>query len=446
MVKNKSAKQTEEATKLVKTASIVVGMFMVAIIIVLIIIGVRDSSLKDKYSQVLDWNSLSVEADAVNKEVTPMEGTISLVDYIEFRHKDSFEGLAKISGILPDSIVGNITDGIESKYYEDSVKADYKELCESITSMVKQCEYVNKLYNAYQNDIGIEDINYCLEYGSGSSEKCDLYDYFVSYSTGVLKDYFIDSHNKYEAVCYYYSQKEQLDESYLDLFYQNEICTNMEYLKKVNVEVIVLNNDTYNLGLEEVQKAKDSKLLMVENYNENMGYYLSQLNLYRDIDFYDGDMVELANKTVSSLFTADVVDEGSMQTIGQNLSQEDLKEQLKGIEATPSEVKVEALEIEGYQVLEYSLTGRDEKDIYYIMYKVKESEHDMSIIPTQEEMTDELTMKGKAMMAQKKVSEIIMAEVEDLDLSDEESVANSIHLHEGDEFTEETAGSQNAED
>lgn len=412
---------------------IVLGMFAVAFIITSFVVNFQIRKQKAEYNKLINWEELKVDEVELNKEVTPIQGTISLEEYIKLREKDSLDGLLKIDGILPTNIVNNIREGIDSQYYLDSVTADYAGLCESIRELIKQCEYINKLYTAYQTDIGIEDIDYCVEYGEGSKDKCDLYDYFVMYSTGDLKQYFIDTHSKWESIVNYTANKENLEDSYIDLYYQNEICTNLKYLNKVNVEVVVVNKDMYDSGIEALQKAKDDGMLLVDNYNETKVDYLTQLNLYRDINFYDGEMVKLADKTISSLFTTEVVDEGSLKQLGTDLTEEELKQQLESIKATTSEATIsnadEQLELENYQVLEYSLTGRDERDVYYILYKVKEAEHNIDMIPSKEDMMYTLTLQAKAMMAQQRVSQIILAEVNDIDVSGLENSDEDTHNH-----------------
>lgn len=410
---------------------IVLAMFITASIFVVILLHIEQSRRLKEYNHLIDWNSLSVDETLVNRDASPLEGTITFEAYERLRKQDSYDGLSKIDGILPKDIIANIEEGIKSEYYSDSIKADYNDVIGSIKSMVEQCEYINKLYTAYQTDVGIEDIDYCVEYGEGSKDRCDLYDYFITYSTGDLKQYLLDAHSKWESIVNFIAEKEQLDESYIDLYYQDEICTNLNYLDKVDVEVLVLDKDTYSMGLNTIQHLKDNQYLRVSNYNEKDIKYLDQLNLYRDIDFYDGDMVKLADKTISSLFTTKAVDEGSLQSLGTDLSKEELEKQLSQIVATSSDAdeEQEHIELEDYQVLEYSLTGQDENDVYYILYKVKEAKHNIDSIPTKEIMLPLLTLRGKAMMAQQEVSEIIMAEINDIDVTDESELEENVHLH-----------------
>lgn len=416
-------------TGIIKRVLIILVMFLVAGILSYILVTVDNNKIMNQYNKLINWAELEVDEQELNKEVTPIEGTITLSNYISLRRQDSIDGLAKIEGILPKKVIKNIKDGIESQYYLDSVTAEYYSLCEGIRDLIKQCEYINKLYTAYQTDIGIDDINYCVEYGQGSKDRCELYDYFSMYSTRELKQYFFETHNKWESLVNYMAQKEQLEDGYIDLYYQDEICTNLGYIKSLDVEVLVLNSDMYNSGLEDIQAAKDKGYLMVDRYNETSIEYLSQLNLYRDINFYDGEMKKLASKTISSLFTAEAIDEGSVTSLGNDLTQEELEEELLNIKASASDAEEIHLELDDYQVLEYSLTGKDERDVYYVLYKVKDAEHDIDLIPSKEDMMYELTLKGKAMMAQQQVAQIVMAEVNDIDVTETGESEDGTHTH-----------------
>ena len=154
---------------------------------------------------------------------------------------------------------------------------------------------------------------------------------------------------------------------------------------------------------------------------------LEQLGLYHDINFFDDGFAELAPDTITALFAEDMVGSNT-EYIGQNVSMEEVLEKLKSGEigngntiASSSETD-EELEIDGYKSVTFSLTGRDEQDIYYLFFKVNDCEHDVSGIKSREERDEELKLQSAYVEAQKDISAIITAEVEDLAIETAEDI------------------------
>ena len=72
--------------------------------------------------------------------------------------------------------------------------------------------------------------------------------------------------------------------------------------------------------------------------------------------------------------------------------------------------------------LTFSLTGRNENDIYYLFYEIDNIHHDMNKVETYSSMEDRLIERAKEIEAQKDISAIITAEVQNLDITDAEDV------------------------
>lgn len=396
-----------------------------------IAIVAKDFKVKNlmKFAGLVDWSQTKVsEEDLDTTGVDVIEGLIGFDKYLEYRKESARTQLDDEKEIFTDAIYNNLLDGIESEYFYDSIQADYLELCKSALEFVEQERWIEALYDAYENDIGIGSsrVYKCMCPAEGETE-CEMKTFIDTFTQGELKQYLDEQHTNWESLTNYRKPLVKVTDDYMNLYYQEYLCTNYDYLDKLDVEVMVIGSELFNQGAKAVENAVKKGKIEVKHLNKfSNKKALDGLYLYSNMDFYDAGFDKLTADTITALFSDTLVNEESVQYLGSDLSEEEIIDKIKngGIKtATASEISEteeseESNFLEQYSCLTFNLTGRSEADVYYILYKINDCKHNLDIIKSYNEMYNELLDKAKALEAQKDISDIITAEIEDLDVED----------------------------
>lgn len=374
---------------------------------------------KREFKQLIDWDSLEASpSENEAKDNDKVEGVIEFEDYFSTRKADARESISKISGLLETDVHENLLVGVESQYFADSCAYDYIDMTYEIDQLLTEATYINSLYDAYKRESGIEYVEICI--GQKDGEKCSLYKYIIKYTSGELKNYLLETHAKWESLVKNAMDKTEVTDSYLNLFYQDSICDNYDYLEDIEVDVATVTNSELDYGIDVLNQNK--KKLHSKKLSKIELDYLKQLELYKDLDFYDEDFQKIAGDTMVKLFADKVVIDNSTY-IGRdlNINSATLSDAIKNIDVPDKEVeyaKEDPENLENWLVREYSLTGRNTEDCIYILFKVKKAKH-VDNIPTLEETKDELTYRAKAYMAQLDISDVIYAEINDIEVPED---------------------------
>ena len=409
------------------------------------------------YTGEILWDELKVDKDLISTEgIEKIDGTIGFDAYLNERRAQEVESINKIKPVVTDAMYKNMMDGLDSQYYYDSVQADYNIICTSISDLVEESQWIKALYDAYEKDIGIGsyDTTECLGLAEGE-KTCDLKEIIQTYTTGELKEYLMDAHDKWESLTNYRKEKVDITDSYMELLYQDSIVTDVTTIKNLEGDVYVVGKDLYDKGPDKITKSmtdgKIQSVLFTENTKDSA---LEQLKLYNDINYFDGDFKLVTADTITALFAGDATVD-NVEYLGENLTESELVEALKNKEqlaennegtvelgdlakalseksggtsdiATPSvadaKENAQMSTLNGYVPLTFSLTGYDERDVYYIFFKVNDIEHDMGKVETYNSMKPILEERAKAVEAQKDISAIISAEMNDLQITDAETL------------------------
>lgn len=412
---------------------------------------------KTLYTGEILWEDLKVDEELVSSDgIEKIDGTIGFDAYLKYRMQKEVESINKIKPVIPNAMYENMMEGLESQYYYDSVQADYNIICTSVSDLVEESQWIKALYDAYEKDIGIGSYNTteCLGLAEGI-KTCDLKNIIQTYTTGELQEYLMDAHDKWESLTNYRMGKVDITDSYMELLYQDSIVTDVSTIKNLEGEVFVVGTDLYAKGPDKILKSLDGGKLQKKLFTENtVDSALEELKLYNDINYFDGDFKLITADTITALFAGDATVD-NVEYLGENLTESELVEALKNKEqlaennegtvelgdlakalseksggtsdiATPSvadaEENAQMTTLNGYVPLTFSLTGYDEKDVYYIFFKINEIEHDMGKVETYNSMKPLLETRSKAVEAQKDISAIISAEMNDLQITDAETL------------------------
>ena len=404
-----------------------IGIFLVAVV-------ARDFKVQKEnlYTGVIDWSKLSVASEDIDMtDIEKVDGTIGFDAYLELRKERARKTISSERDIMSNAMYENLMDGIESKYFYDSMQADYNDLCTGIQGLITQSQWIIKLHEAYENEIGIADseVDYCL-IPETEDDICELKDFILSYTYGELQEFLMDAHDKWETLTNYRSDKVLISDDYANLLYQESVCTDMSTITKLDGDVLAVGKDLYDAGPAAINTAlEEGKLERIKITEKSADVALEELGLYHDINFFDDDFATLAPDTITALFTEDMIGSNT-EYIGQNVSIEDVIGKLESGEIgsnvgkSDEEIENDELEIDNYKSITFSLTGRDDRDIYYLFFKVNDCKHDVSQIASREERDEELKKQSSYIEAQKDISTIITAEVEDLDIQSAEDIKN----------------------
>lgn len=407
-----------------------------------------------------DYSTMEAVQSA-NETATATEGAVDLDEFAELSVATITDSFASIRDVLGDSLYLSLINGMTTDYFRDSMEYDYADFNNQVDDMLIEAQYIEQLYGRYQIDHPGELETFT---GCTTGEKCDMKTFIDRYTTGELKEYLDSAHQKWESLVYYERSQQEVDDSYLEMYYQDEVVANFDYIDKYDVSFIVLNSEQFAKDFDELQEAYDKGYIpetRLTNYTDvkardNLTIVpsresLNQFPLYRDINFYDGTFADLAADTIQQFFVQDVMDSaqylGGSELATNSDALEDAVRQLTGDgntlsgssiritnedgeevyqegepEASTDETQkdvfnLDTSQIENWHVTQVSLTNRNENDILFILWRINRIEHTLDI-PDLNSVRDDLELKAKTALAQEKLSAVIYAELNQL--SDEE--------------------------
>lgn len=407
-----------------------------------------------------DYSTMEAVQSA-DETTTATEGVVDLDEFAELSVATITDSFASIRDVLGDSLYLSLINGMTTDYFRDSMEYDYADFNNQVDDMLIEAQYIEQLYGRYQIDHPGELETFT---GCTTGEKCDMKTFIDRYTTGELKEYLDSAHQKWESLVYYERSQQEVDDSYLEMYYQDEVVANFDYIDKYDVSFIVLNSEQFAKDFGELQEAYDKGYIpetRLTNYTDvkdrdNLTIVpsresLDQFPLYRDINFYDGTFADLAADTIQQFFVQDVMDSaqylGGSELATNSDALEDAVRQLTGDgntlsgssiritnedgeevyqegepEASTDETQkdvfnLDTSQIENWHVTQVSLTNRNENDILFILWRINRIEHTLDI-PDLNSVRDDLELKAKTALAQEKLSAVIYAELNQL--SDEE--------------------------
>lgn len=418
--------RTENNTTLDKQSKIMLFILSVGVLALIAFIfyyGItiipNSSELLSNYEVVApDFANLEARPSAVNT-TEKTEGTIGFDAYYELRREETRKGLDNLRGLIGDELYVQYLNGLDSDYYKKAVEYDYDELLSTMDDMLKEAGLMEALYNTYDVD------NEMPEYTKCHQDECSLLEFITNYTKDDLYTYLKDRHDMWESILEVEKNRTEVSDSYLNLFYQDEVCENKDYIEKIQIETLLLTKEQYELGMDVLQQAYDKGDLDTKIFDEINKNYFKTLPLYKDIDYYDGTFKDLTIDTFNSQFASDVLNSSIHLMGGEDVAtvsnaNEDLINKLKEIEPPKeSEDIKDYTKLENWNVETLSLANRNEDDIIYLLWKIVPGscEHTLKI-PSKSSILTELEDKAKLYLADRTISDTIYAELNNLTISE----------------------------
>ena len=377
----------------------------------------RAEELKSNQYKLADYTTLEAAPSAEDAPTQKIEGTIGFDAYYELSKKEIAENLLKYKNIIGDEVYDGMIAGMESDYFKTAIEYNYNDMINEMTELIEEAWVSSALYDKYKRD-GEE----MPEYEKCAEEDCQLLKYITNYTRGEVHDYLLEAHDKWEVCKLIEASKTSADESYMNLFYQEEICNNYDYLEDIELNVLLLNGSTASLGIDALQEAYDARMLEVKHLTwKDNKEDIKQFNLYKDIDYYDENLKDLAVDTIQMLFGSDLASNsyhiGSFDSVDSSNSDlvaaiNDANEYNQGEDT----FDIDYSKIAYWNTESLSLVNRNPDDVIYILWKiVPGSCKHIDAIPPKEEIYSELYEKAKMHIADSMIANAIYAELNDLD-------------------------------
>ena len=323
----------------------------------------------------VDYSTLKYDVKLTEKTNTA-DYLIKFKDFCKVMADNRRDELSKLKPIIDkgenDSdmnidIYDNMISGIDTEYFRAYCASEYQRLYANVSNMLAQMPYINMEWEKYK-DKGIKKLDACV------IPDCDVLDYYKKYVTGDMYDMLVDAHLKYESMINYEAnQIKDADKDYKEMFYLENICTDVDNIQDIDLTLTFKNSDGASFG---------SKKCIVKdgNIGERERGILENIELYRSYDFYDGEFAHVASNAVNSMCI----------TYDKDMNIQYVKD----------------------LNVEYSLCDKmDAKDDYKLNVKINSIKHkDKLLSPS--EIDDELTRKSKLMEGQVIVYDNVMKNIE----------------------------------
>lgn len=360
-----------------------------------------------------DFASFEAAASAEDKPTEKIEGTIGFDAFYKVTKERALEKLDKAKVILGDDLYNAYKKGLDSAYYRQGVEYDYNDFINDIDEVIRQADLIEALYNYYAETHDMPPYEKCFE------EDCSLLDFIETYTRDEIHDYLKERHDMWESLLLVEAEGKQIDDSYINLFYQDEICSEYDYIEKIQVELMMLTKSQFEMGYEAVQDAYDKGYIDTKILDESDIESLKDLALYRDIDFYDDGFKELAVDTFNNYFASEVLSNsvylGAIATDSNASKEEQMKGLLDGIDRESVVPEKDWSAIENWSIEQFSLEERNENDVIYLLWKiVPGSVKHTDDIPTKEDIYDELLERSKYYIANSLIADTLYAELNNL--------------------------------
>ena len=344
-------------------------------------------------NKLTDWDNIEYDlGDVEEGEVVP--GMVTQTSYYKVRRAESMKNINKLQSVLPENVYGNLIKGLDSEYYKNVCNAEYWETVEDVKGLLAQSEYILKLYESYRYNDGFVDKDEC------NNDECQLKQFIESYTGDELRDYLLDVHQKWESLVAYYSTIVEVDDETLDMFYEEELCTNLEYIESINVRAYTLNYKLSTmLSSRLIEKLKNRGRLPYRDITINDTDGLKILSIYRSNRFYDGEFASLVPNTMISI-TGGNTNDTTIDLTGV----EDVEGAIRDIE--PPKKGKSGNKVKDLPYISFSLTEKSTEDVISVYYDILDIKHKENI-PTMEELKDKLLYEARIYMAENGIEEII---------------------------------------
>ena len=177
----------------------------------------------------------------------------------------------------------------------------------------------------------------------------------LDYYTGQeLHDRLMDAHKKWESLVEYRVQNMEPDDNTVNMFYQEEIITNLDYIEDIQVKAYIVNSKLTKLNdAELIEELRAKGKIPTVSVGIEHTDVLKALSLYRSNKFYDENIVGLAAPTITSLFN-----DGIASNVIDLTDVEDLEQAIKEIEPPKSEDNVRITDMPIYKLLSFRKNRR----------------------------------------------------------------------------------------
>lgn len=360
-----------------------------------------------------DFASFEAAASAEKAPTEKVEGTIGFDAFYKVTKERALKKLDNARVILGDDLYNAYKKGLDSAYYRQGVEYDYNDFINDIDEVIRQADLIEALYNYYAETHDMPAYEKCFE------EDCSLLDFIETYTRDEIHDYLKERHDMWESLLLVEAKDKEIDDSYINLFYQDEICSEYDYIDKIQVELMTLTKDQYEMGVEAIQDAYDKGYIDTKILDESDIDALSELALYRDIDFYDEGFKELAVDTFNNYFASEVLSNsvylGALATDSNASKEDQMKEMLDNVDTERQVPDKDWSAIENWHTEQFSLEERNADDVIYLLWKiVPGSVKHTGNIPTKESIYDDLLERSQYYIANSLISDTIYAEMNDL--------------------------------
>lgn len=339
-----------------------------------------------------DWEKVGIGQYDV--KIEERDGIISLEDYVVIRQEKSKEELEKSKNILGEELYNWYLEGIGSDYFTHSCIVDYEEMVEQVKALSTDGELFKELLNTVDKDKRIEPVTEC------HSEDCEMAKFIESYTVGEVKEALLEVHKNYETLLEYYIDIVELSDDDLQLAYQEELVTNLDYVKDINVDIRIVNPLLLEVGDTAIEYADKAGKIETRTFNKDYLEDLRIMPLYNDKDFYS---VALASKA-PSLMSQLLGSKSGIITNNENIVNVtdvvDLDSWIAKQEP-PKENSSKSINDANYTT--YRLTGYDIYDAVKVIYDVKSVEH--GDFPTLDEVREKVEAKAKLYIAESYLQE-----------------------------------------
>ena len=408
----------ERRKKVLKIGVRVIAASLVVAVITIVIYAYT-YRLNIAYKTV-NWSKIKYELDAVDV-VEPIGGAVTQDSYHKVRMAASAETILKLKDVLPEKFLNNLLNGVQSNYYKDVVYSEYTETLKEIRDMYAQSEYILKMYDDYKSLDGFKDFEGC------HSETCQLKKFIDSYTGQELHKYLTEVHQKWESLIEYQMTRVAVDDDTLNMFYQEEIITNLDYLESIQVTAYIINSKLVNKNDSNfVEKLKDKGKIPTTTLTLDNREALEMLSLYRSDKFYDDNIIGLAAPTLSKILQ-DYTGGNIIDLTGV----EDIKEAIRNIKPPEASKRTAIMDL---PYAEYSLVEQSKDDIIRIYFDIEQIKH-IDNMPKVNDIKDKLEYKAKVYLAELDIADELDRRIkEDLGESynSDWSTLGENHDHDGD--------------
>lgn len=366
MGKNKREEKRKLAEKRIKKQTLKVKLALV-LAILLVVVGAGTFGgvkiyLNSLIGQLPKWEKIGIGNYDVSLE--DVNGMVTLDEYTKLRADESKVELEKARHLLGDEISDWYLDGINSEYYTHSCIVDYETAIKDLGSLQANATLYKQLLDEIKKTNTVDTFLGCHR------EKCAMKKFIESYTTGDLKTALLEAHANYETLIEYYSKNVEISDDDIQIAYQEQLVTNLDYLDSIEVEIKLIKPRVMSAGDGAVAYADKLNKLESRTLTIKDREALELIPLYNDKHYYDDTLSKSATGFMTQLF-------GASGLITNNDTVEDVTD-VQNLDAwleEKGEPKAEVNSILNDEYITYRLTGYDPYDMVGVVFNVKSVKH-----------------------------------------------------------------------